>query len=547
MPLIKCPNCKEEISDKSEKCIHCGTELKKKLAEFCEDCGASIKKGETVCSKCGCPVKQEIVIKESKQKKEANKEIKVEEKTVENKNLSTEETINIEPIKVQKNKKEISLPVQNNMTVTSAKQKKSNSKVVLICIVSLVIIALVGVGIYFFLPKGTKTYRIAKEIAENDFFDPTLVEKTPTNEKYSFVESVSIVTPDAKKSDGERAAVSLSKYNTHIEAEQRKQYIENWHKALEEYSTGTILSESSRIQQLIESKEDLLFTYNNYLIRINRYYQNSYNSLKSKITSILYTYDLKDGSESDSESTIKAYYDNKLEEAKKEFEKEKISFVNDAIEEIEKIIDKLDNCKGNYCDEFIKSIDQYKNYPETKEAYNKAKTKYDEEINKKKAVVNSINSKLSKVEKSLNKNEYDAIIDEIGQLDDSFYSSYIEQWNKRLDNINTNVYKKSCKTINYKDALRYPDKYEGQSTYWIGEIVQKVGENEFRVSTKCEWFYGTRYCNDNVIYVYYTGEESFIEDDYVKIWGEMAGNYSYKAVLGNEITIPLVRAKYMKR
>ena len=119
--------------------------------------------------------------------------------------------------------------------------------------------------------------------------------------------------------------------------------------------------------------------------------------------------------------------------------------------------------------------------------------------------------------------------------------------NKRLKKIDAGVYKKSCKSINYKDALRYPDKYKGQRSYWVGEILQRIDSHTFRVSTKCEWFYGTRYCTDNVIYVTYYGSESFIEDDYVKIWGEMDGNQSYTAVLGNEITIPKVDAEYMSR
>ena len=29
MALIECKNCKKKISDKSEKCIHCGTPLNK--------------------------------------------------------------------------------------------------------------------------------------------------------------------------------------------------------------------------------------------------------------------------------------------------------------------------------------------------------------------------------------------------------------------------------------------------------------------------------------------------------------------------------------
>ena len=57
MAMIKCPKCEEEISDKSEKCIHCGHILIEKTKVFCEECGTEIKPNEKVCSKCGCPAK----------------------------------------------------------------------------------------------------------------------------------------------------------------------------------------------------------------------------------------------------------------------------------------------------------------------------------------------------------------------------------------------------------------------------------------------------------------------------------------------------------
>ena len=41
MTLIKCPNCGQDISDKAEKCPHCGWEKKrekknKEIVEWCE-------------------------------------------------------------------------------------------------------------------------------------------------------------------------------------------------------------------------------------------------------------------------------------------------------------------------------------------------------------------------------------------------------------------------------------------------------------------------------------------------------------------------------
>lgn len=39
MALIKCSNCGKDISDKSQKCIHCGTKIKKKTEEKTQNIG----------------------------------------------------------------------------------------------------------------------------------------------------------------------------------------------------------------------------------------------------------------------------------------------------------------------------------------------------------------------------------------------------------------------------------------------------------------------------------------------------------------------------
>lgn len=60
MAMIKCPKCDEEVSDKAEKCVHCGHKLIEEPKLFCVECGTEIKKNAKICGKCGCPVdKQE--------------------------------------------------------------------------------------------------------------------------------------------------------------------------------------------------------------------------------------------------------------------------------------------------------------------------------------------------------------------------------------------------------------------------------------------------------------------------------------------------------
>lgn len=56
MAMIPCPNCGQQISDKSPKCIHCGYQLIEEEKLHCIECGAELESGTTICPKCGCPV-----------------------------------------------------------------------------------------------------------------------------------------------------------------------------------------------------------------------------------------------------------------------------------------------------------------------------------------------------------------------------------------------------------------------------------------------------------------------------------------------------------
>ena len=48
MAIILCPGCKEQVSDRATKCVHCGMVL-------LNECGSELEEGTAVCSNCGCP------------------------------------------------------------------------------------------------------------------------------------------------------------------------------------------------------------------------------------------------------------------------------------------------------------------------------------------------------------------------------------------------------------------------------------------------------------------------------------------------------------
>lgn len=114
-----------------------------------------------------------------------------------------------------------------------------------------------------------------------------------------------------------------------------------------------------------------------------------------------------------------------------------------------------------------------------------------------------------------------------------------------------NNYKKGCKNYSYKDVLRNPDEYEGKNAYWFGEIVQVIDKRDnystFRINVNCEsYHYLDGYICSDTIFVAYTGDKSFIEDDMVKMWGTMKGTYTGTTVLGASVTIPMFVAEYIE-
>ncbi len=57
MALITCPNCGKQISDTTEKCIHCGYQIVR-----CPECGKVLESEETQCKCCGYSLKKEVEV-----------------------------------------------------------------------------------------------------------------------------------------------------------------------------------------------------------------------------------------------------------------------------------------------------------------------------------------------------------------------------------------------------------------------------------------------------------------------------------------------------
>lgn len=60
MALIKCEECKHDMSDKAKQCPYCGYVRKVKI--ICNDCNYENEQGSKVCKNCGAPLKKKINI-----------------------------------------------------------------------------------------------------------------------------------------------------------------------------------------------------------------------------------------------------------------------------------------------------------------------------------------------------------------------------------------------------------------------------------------------------------------------------------------------------
>lgn len=105
-------------------------------------------------------------------------------------------------------------------------------------------------------------------------------------------------------------------------------------------------------------------------------------------------------------------------------------------------------------------------------------------------------------------------------------------------------FKAACKALKYEEIARPKDCLKGEKVTFTGEIIQATSGTYRMNVTKGE--YGLY--DDTVLFTIdeSTLSENILEDDIVTIWGESEGPYTYKAVLGNEITVPKIKVAYIE-
>lgn len=108
------------------------------------------------------------------------------------------------------------------------------------------------------------------------------------------------------------------------------------------------------------------------------------------------------------------------------------------------------------------------------------------------------------------------------------------------------VVEAKARTLTYEQLFRYNEKYIGEYVVLKGKVVQLIDDGKaFRLATRYDSVLQT-YWEDDVYVSGYSGER-LMEDDIVRVYGQVKGLFSYITVLGAKRTIPWVVALYVDR
>ena len=107
-------------------------------------------------------------------------------------------------------------------------------------------------------------------------------------------------------------------------------------------------------------------------------------------------------------------------------------------------------------------------------------------------------------------------------------------------------WKEVAQEIPYEELFRYAEKHTGDIVYYRGQVLQvleKQGDYQLRVLiTPTDW----GGWDDPVLVRYRDAPVRVLEEDIIAFVGKMNGTVSYKAIMGNEVTIPNITAYSLK-
>jgi len=107
-------------------------------------------------------------------------------------------------------------------------------------------------------------------------------------------------------------------------------------------------------------------------------------------------------------------------------------------------------------------------------------------------------------------------------------------------------YKRSCQRIEFSKLERSPGTYEGTRVVFSGRVLQVCSEassimyySTYRLGLNGGYYDVVYLLIDN-----YGSGERILEDDWLTVYGEFDGLYTYESVSGASITIPKIKVEY---
>lgn len=107
-------------------------------------------------------------------------------------------------------------------------------------------------------------------------------------------------------------------------------------------------------------------------------------------------------------------------------------------------------------------------------------------------------------------------------------------------NLSEEDFKAQCEQIDFNTLNKNPDNFKGDKLQYSGKIIQIMEDKNggvIRLATDGSY--------SDVIYVVYEGTNSYVEDDYITVYGYCDGSYTYTSTIGASITLPKIDAIYI--
>jgi uncharacterized membrane protein YcgQ (UPF0703/DUF1980 family) len=111
-------------------------------------------------------------------------------------------------------------------------------------------------------------------------------------------------------------------------------------------------------------------------------------------------------------------------------------------------------------------------------------------------------------------------------------------------------FKATCEKISSDELLRDTEKYVGKRVVLTGEVIQVLEKDNnvtMRVNITEKGTSQFTYWEDTIIVEYTrpSNESRILEEDIIQFWGTVKGRITYKAIFGQEVTLPEIAAKYI--